>query len=185
MDLGNVATLKILWTEIANNMGRRPRIPPSGSLSHSPPPDLEHTWCHRTVFRNYFLYCITLGTTRPVKFPGRRKNGKQSCSRRTRQKDCFCLAVVLRQTCRRGALLNRLIAPSPHVLDKQVGRSDIGMRTRQHVPVQWARRPAPRDSDRPPVSPLLERAAGFGSGLEMRRESRAGPQDRRQGACSG
>lgn len=80
-----------------------------------------------------------------------------------------------------AALLNRLITPSPHVLDKQVGRSDIGMHTRQVVPVQWARRPASRDGERPQVAPvpLLEKAAGFASGLEMRREPRAGSQTRR------
>lgn len=119
MDLGNVATLKILWTEIANNMGRRPRIPPPGSLRPFP---AARSGAHlvpsyRAPETLPVLYYA--GTTRPVEFPGRRENGKQNCSSRTRAKSA-CLAVTTRHTCRHAAILNRLIRPSPHSLGKQL-----------------------------------------------------------------
>lgn len=93
------------------------------------------------MLRNYFLYCITLGTTRPVEFPGRRKKREAELLTAYGAKDCLL-------GCRKPTNLpTRRSSESPdyakptHTLhaDNQVGRSDIAtssMYTPLYVPVQ-------------------------------------------------
>lgn len=181
MDLGNVATLKILWTEIANNMGRRPRIPPSGSLSPFP---AARSGAHlvpsyRAPELLPILYHAGHDSSRRV--PRSEEKWEAGLLTANEAKDCLLGCRSPTSFCRRGALLNRLIAPSPHILDKQWGGPTLVCthgRTSQSN--ERGARCLGMD-DRPQVAPSLVKGAGFASRLGTRRESRAGSQDRRHG----